>query len=48
MENGMFVMTSCSHLKPGYCGGSGCRHCPYPKGQLYHFPYNGMKTNLPF
>jgi hypothetical protein len=32
LENGMFVMTSWSHLKRGYCCGSGCRHCPYPKG----------------
>ncbi|MBV6655460.1 MAG: cysteine-rich CWC family protein [Mameliella sp.] len=31
MENGLFVMTSWSHLKRGHCCGSGCRHCPYPK-----------------
>lgn len=29
MENGMLVMTGWSHLKRGYCCGSGCRHCPY-------------------
>lgn len=32
LENGMFVMTGWSHLKRGYCCGSGCRHCPYSKG----------------
>ena len=31
MENGRWVFTSWSHLKRGYCCGSGCRHCPYPK-----------------
>lgn len=31
MENGNWVFTSWSHMKRGYCCGSGCRHCPYPK-----------------
>lgn len=30
-ENGLMVMTAAYHLKRGYCCGSGCRHCPYPK-----------------
>lgn len=31
LEDGRWVFTSWSHLKRGYCCGSGCRHCPYPK-----------------
>jgi hypothetical protein len=30
-ETGLTVFTSYFHLKRGYCCGSGCRHCPYPK-----------------
>ena len=33
IENGCWVFTSWSHLKRGYCCGSGCRHCPYPKAR---------------
>lgn len=31
VENGQWVFTPWNHLKRGYCCGSGCRHCPYPK-----------------
>ncbi len=31
IENGFWVFTQWNHLKRGYCCGSGCRHCPYPK-----------------
>ena len=31
LEDGKWVFTSWNHLKRGYCCGSGCRHCPYPK-----------------
>jgi len=31
LENGQWVFKAWSHLKRGYCCGSGCRHCPYPK-----------------
>ncbi|TDQ14936.1 hypothetical protein DFQ04_2817 [Algoriphagus boseongensis] len=31
-ENGLMVFTEKYHLKRGYCCGSGCKHCPYPKG----------------
>jgi len=31
LEEGKYVFTSHYHLKRGYCCGSGCRHCPYPK-----------------
>ena len=30
-ENGLMVLTARFLLKRGYCCGSGCRHCPYPK-----------------
>lgn len=31
IENGFYVFTE-KYLKDrGYCCGSGCRHCPYPK-----------------
>jgi hypothetical protein len=30
-ENGLMVLTAAYLLKRGYCCGSGCRHCPYPK-----------------
>jgi hypothetical protein len=30
-ENGLMVLTAHFLLKRGYCCGSGCRHCPYPK-----------------
>lgn len=32
-ENGLMVLTAEFLRKRGYCCGSGCRHCPYPKGQ---------------
>ncbi|WP_192346555.1 DUF5522 domain-containing protein [Algoriphagus sp. Y33] len=28
---GLMVFTKKYHLKRGYCCGSGCKHCPYPK-----------------
>jgi hypothetical protein len=28
---GLLVFTAKYHLKRGYCCGSGCKHCPYPK-----------------
>ena len=28
---GLMVFTEAYHLRRGYCCGSGCRHCPYPK-----------------
>lgn len=31
LENGLYVFTEAYHLKRGYCCGSKCRHCPYPK-----------------
>jgi Family of unknown function (DUF5522) len=31
LEAGKYVFTAAYHLKRGYCCGSGCRHCPYPK-----------------
>ncbi|MFC3415754.1 DUF5522 domain-containing protein [Algoriphagus hitonicola] len=30
-KEGLMVFTEQYHLKRGYCCGSGCRHCPYPK-----------------
>ena len=30
-ENGLMVLTADLLRKRGYCCGSGCRHCPYPK-----------------
>ena len=30
-ENGLMVLTAHFLKKRGYCCGSGCRHCPYPK-----------------
>lgn len=30
-ENGLMVLTEHFLKKRGYCCGSGCRHCPYPK-----------------
>ena len=30
-ENGLMVLTARFLKKRGYCCGSGCRHCPYPK-----------------
>jgi hypothetical protein len=30
-ENGLMVLTAEFLRKRGYCCGSGCRHCPYPK-----------------
>ena len=31
LEKNYWVFTEWNHLKRGYCCGSGCRHCPYPK-----------------
>jgi hypothetical protein len=31
VENGLYVFTANFLLRRGYCCGSGCRHCPYPK-----------------
>lgn len=31
IENGLYVFTEVYHRKRGYCCGSRCRHCPYPK-----------------
>ncbi len=31
LENGYVVFTEVYHKKRGYCCGSGCRHCPFPK-----------------
>jgi hypothetical protein len=33
-ENGLMVLTEHFLRKRGYCCGSGCRHCPYPKEEL--------------
>jgi hypothetical protein len=33
-ENGLMVLTEHFLKKRGYCCGSGCRHCPYPKEEL--------------
>ena len=33
-EQGLMVMTAAYHLRRGYCCGSGCKHCPYPKKGL--------------
>lgn len=30
-REGRMVFTEAYHLRRGYCCGSGCRHCPYPK-----------------
>lgn len=30
-ENGLMVLTEKLLKDRGYCCGSGCRHCPYPK-----------------
>ncbi|MBO1438254.1 DUF5522 domain-containing protein [Meiothermus sp. CFH 77666] len=31
LEGGLLVFTETYHLRRGYCCGSKCRHCPYPK-----------------
>ncbi|MCS7068440.1 MAG: DUF5522 domain-containing protein [Meiothermus sp.] len=31
LEDGLYVFTEAYHLRRGYCCGSRCRHCPYPK-----------------
>jgi len=33
IEDGKYVFSTWFHLKRGRCCGSGCRHCPYPRGQ---------------
>ena len=30
-DKGLMVFVAAYHLRRGYCCGSGCRHCPYPK-----------------
>lgn len=30
-DKGLMVFVEAYHLRRGYCCGSGCRHCPYPK-----------------
>ena len=30
-KDGYIIFTEKYHLKRGYCCGSGCKHCPYPK-----------------
>jgi len=32
-ENGLMVLTAHFLKNRGYCCGSGCRHCPYPKAE---------------
>lgn len=32
-ENGLMVLTEHFLKERGYCCGSGCRHCPYPKAE---------------
>jgi hypothetical protein len=29
--SGLIVFKAEYHLRRGYCCGSGCRHCPYPR-----------------
>lgn len=31
-SQGLMVFTEKYHLKRGTCCGSGCKHCPFPKG----------------
>ncbi len=31
VEKGLYVFTASYLKRRGYCCGSGCRHCPYPK-----------------
>lgn len=31
VENGLYVFTASYLKRRGYCCGSSCRHCPYPK-----------------
>jgi len=33
LENGLMVFTAYFLKRRGYCCNSGCRHCPYEKGQ---------------
>ena len=32
-EGCFIVLTATFHLRRGFCCGSGCRHCPYPKAE---------------
>lgn len=34
IENGFYVFTAHYLKNRGYCCGSGCRHCPYPKQNI--------------
>jgi hypothetical protein len=34
-KQGLMVFTEKYHLKRGYCCGSGCKHCPYPKEKSF-------------
>jgi Family of unknown function (DUF5522)/Cysteine-rich CWC len=36
IENGRYVFTAHYLQRRGYCCGSGCRHCPYPKQKLIY------------
>jgi prepilin-type N-terminal cleavage/methylation domain-containing protein/prepilin-type processing-associated H-X9-DG protein len=35
-DTGLMVFTAAYHRRRGYCCGSGCRHCPYPKKLASH------------
>ena len=35
-ENGLIVFTAQYHRRRGFCCGSACRHCPYPKADSRH------------
>lgn len=37
-EGPFLVFTAAFHLRRGYCCGSGCRHCPYPKPDARELP----------
>lgn len=38
MDGPYFVFTAAYHLKRGFCCGSGCKHCPYRKGDAPELP----------
>ncbi|MBW3559980.1 MAG: hypothetical protein KY449_09465 [Proteobacteria bacterium] len=37
-EGPFVVFTAAFHLRRGFCCGSGCRHCPYPKAERQELP----------
>lgn len=46
IENGLYVFTAEFLAKRGYCCGSGCRHCPYPKTANHQdFGTNGKHSD---